>query len=418
MINAGIDVGNGYVKALVKNPDMDKKAQAVDIPSATSTISSREAKIEAKDEIKIKNFFNDIYNLMEVSFESPMITETDHAYIGLRAVRSANPTEEFNLREGHRSKSETELSAKLMLSVLAGKALSDYWAKNKKLPEAGEEISVKVQLAFSLPISEYVEKRDTAIQNYTSSPHVVYIHNFDRVVTVKVDVVSARVMPEGASAQFAIAAKGEKFIEAMIKDMYSNGLSLPEGITAADIASAQGIIGIDIGEGTVNFPIYQDLMFNADTSQTLNKGYGHVLDSAVANLESKGQPYHNRKQLADALENAKVKPLLRARARPAFEAVNDEIGIFVKDVAKKCRDVLNIAGGLAEVIYVYGGGATPVKDKLYPALIDAVKTVFGEDGASFPILYLDSRYSRWLNRDGLYLLCDDGPRSAEDLTNV
>ena len=59
-----------------------------------------------------------------------------------------------------------------------------------------------------------------------------------------------------------------------------------------------------------------------------------------------------------------------------------------------------------------------MKDKLYPALIDAVKTVFGEDGASFPILYLDSRYSRWLNRDGLYLLCDDGPRSAEDLTNV
>ncbi len=418
MINAGIDVGNGYVKALVKNPDLDKKAQAVDIPSATATISSKDARIQENETPKIKAFFDDIYNQMEVSIDSELVSDKDPMFLGLRAVRSGKAIQEFNLQEGHRSKAETELSAVLMLSVLAGKALTDYWAKNGKLPGKDETISVQAKIAFSLPISEYMRKRDTAVYNYTSRSHLVRIHNFENLIRVEVHIVSARVMPEGASAQFAIAAKGEKFIAALVKDMAANGISLPEGITAADIAGAKGIIGIDIGEGTVNFPIYQDLKFNADTSQTLNKGYGHVLDAAVVTLDAMNQPYHNRKQLADGLENAKTTPLLRVRAKPAIAAVNAEIGIFVKEVAKKLRDVLNSAGSLAEVIYVYGGGATPVKDKLYPELIESVKTVFGEDGAYFPILYLDSRYSRWLNRDGLYLLSDDGPKSAEDLTSV
>ena len=54
-----------------------------------------------------------------------------------------------------------------------------------------------------------------------------------------------------------------------------------------------------------------------------------------------------------------------------------------------------------EVIYVYGGGANALKEYLYPKLIQVGKSVT-PGGVGFPILYLDSAYSRYLNREGLY----------------
>ena len=55
------------------------------------------------------------------------------------------------------------------------------------------------------------------------------------------------------------------------------------------------------------------------------------------------------------------------------------------------------------MLYVYGGGASPIKDVFYNSLIDAVKSLGGED-VMFPVLYLDSKYSRFLNRHGLYII--------------
>ena len=55
------------------------------------------------------------------------------------------------------------------------------------------------------------------------------------------------------------------------------------------------------------------------------------------------------------------------------------------------------------MIYVYGGGASDMKAWLHPKLIETVKKLGGAD-VEVPILYLDSRYSRKLNREGLFLV--------------
>ena len=60
------------------------------------------------------------------------------------------------------------------------------------------------------------------------------------------------------------------------------------------------------------------------------------------------------------------------------------------------------AGAYTEVVYIYGGGATPMKDILYPLIVETGKSL--GQGAEIPILYLDSAYSRYLNRQGLYLI--------------
>jgi plasmid segregation protein ParM len=416
MINAGLDIGNGYVKGLVKNPAVDDKAQAVDMPSAAAVITNS-ADVRISEPSAIAEEFKDIYNNLEISFDSPLIDDKEtHMYVGKRAVRSGKSLQEFNLKESRRSKSETELSAILTLSIIAGKTLHDYYVKNNKLPEKEEVLHADATIAISLPIEEYKLSRVAAARNYTAKPHLVRIHNFQNTVRVDIHVKEVTVAPEGASAQFAIAKKGEKFMNALVSNMIANGIDLPADITPADIMMAGGIIGIDIGEGTVNFPIYQDLKFNPDTSSTFNKGYGNVMDESLARLTQMGRPFDSRKKLVDWLIDSKDKPLMRAKRAEAMNIVDAEINIFTEELNRKFATVLERNGAFAEVVYVYGGGATPVQKSLYPKLIKTIKKTFGED-AFMPILYLDSSYSRCLNRDGLYLLAASSDiKSTEDLS--
>lgn len=415
MINAGLDIGNGYVKALVKNPGSDDKAQPIDMPSAAAVITNS-ADVRISEPSAVAKEFEDLYNVLEVSIDSPLVDDKEtHMYVGKRAVRSGKSLQEFNLREARRSKSETELSAILTLTSIAGKALSDYYKKNGRLPGKDEVLSVDAKLAVSLPIAEYKLNKNIVPRNYTAKSHLVRIHNFQNIIRVDIHVKAVEVAPEGASAQLAIASKGEKFMNALVANMVKHGIQIPDDITPADITAAGGIIGIDIGEGTVNFPIYQDFKFNPDASSTFNKGYGSVMDEAVARLSQMGRPFDSRKKLVEWMIDAKNKPLMRAKYAEVSKIVDAEINIFTDELNRQFASVLERNGAFAEVVYVYGGGATPVQESLYPKLIKTIQRTFGED-AFMPILYLDSSYSRCLNRDGLYLIAaSDDAKSAEDL---
>ena len=81
-----------------------------------------------------------------------------------------------------------------------------------------------------------------------------------------------------------------------------------------------------------------------------------------------------------------------------------EIDTFAYEVAEKLGHVLNRVGASTEVIYVYGGGAGQVKEQLYPELFKKVQDILGVE--EFAVLYLDSKYSRHLNREGLFIVAN------------
>jgi plasmid segregation protein ParM len=129
------------------------------------------------------------------------------------------------------------------------------------------------------------------------------------------------------------------------------------------------------------------------------------MDEALARLAQMGRPFDSRKKLVDWLIDSATKPLMRAKRAEAMKIVEAEINIFTEELNRKFATVLERNGAFAEVVYVYGGGASPVKIDLYPALIEKSKS-FGGGEIACPILYLDSRYSRKLNREGLYVIAD------------
>ena len=176
-----------------------------------------------------------------------------------------------------------------------------------------------------------------------------------------------------------------------------------EGITAQDILQAQNTVGVDIGEGTTNFPVFLDGKFNPDSSATFNKGYGTVLEQARERIQASGLPgFNSRKALSDFLQREPSR-MQQARYNRVMQIVDEEIEGFCMEITQEFRKVISRVGSYVEVVYIYGGGASPVKPSLYPALLKAAQSMGGDD-MMYPILYLDSRYSRYLNEEGLYLV--------------
>lgn len=395
---AGLDIGNGYVKGETSvnggpNAGIDFLSG---VAFQTSSANIPVAESEAGSTIA------DIFNEMEVSFDSPAISDSTRRLFGMRAISSGKSMEEFDV-SSTLSKAQQDLSAILILGSLAGKALQEYWNMNKRLPKPDELIKIDARLALALPITEFKQYRKLYASRFKDTSHLVMIHNFEQPVRISINVSDVQVLAEGASAQYALSynPKGPALMDAMLADLRKHGFAF-EGITGADILQAKNTVGIDIGEGTVNFPVFQDGRFNADASGTFAKGYGTVLEQARERLVAANMPFGSRKALAEFL-NQQPSPLQQARYNKVKKVVDDEIFGFVTEVLNEFHKIMSRAGAYVEVLYVYGGGATPVKDKFYEPLLKAVKGLGGED-VMFPVLYLESRYSRFLNREGLYVI--------------
>ena len=386
-IVTGLDIGNGYVKGSYTG--YNGTQEKIDIPACTAFIPNPvDVPVVPDDDV-----IHDLFNRMEVSINSPIVADKTRRLFGRAGINSNKTLERFNI-DSTKSKAEQELSPVLVLGCIAGSAVKNYWAEYKKLPDG--MLQVDACVAMALPIDEYKLHRENFAAKFKGSAHEVTIHTFEMPVHVRITFSSVTVMPEGASAQFAITEKGEPLMQAMMQDVRAHGVKLEE-LTAKDILGAENTVGIDIGEGTVNFPVFTDKLFNTVASLTLSKGFGSVLDSALAPLKQKDITYENRKTLADFLQKP-VKPITKRR----HQTVNDVITSEAKGLAQEIVFYFSkiMSSGQIEVAYVYGGGATPMKEALYDLLLAESKKFSGGD--DFPIMYLDSKYARNLNREGLY----------------
>ena len=409
-LTGGIDVGNGYVKGVIQNT---KTAvfDEIDLPSAVVSTSRTSPKVPLPDSDAFAVITGDFYNQLDCSLTTPLVAASDRRIFGRAAlsVRGSKFTE-FEVIGKH-SKADQELSKVLVLGVFAAKALRDHVTTHGSLPD--HELRVQVRAGLALPISEYVARRHAYAAEFTGARggadpavHLVTIKNFSTPVSVRLEFVDVQVMAEGASAQFAITDKGELLAQALLQDLRARDASLVEGVTAADLVAVKNTIGVDVGEGTVNFPVFTGGRFNPEAAATLDEGYGTALMNAMDRMSESDTSlqFSSRKQLADFL-HARPSVLQKSRHDRAAGFVEVEAGYLVDEIVSALGDVLSQAGATTEVVYVYGGGSGPIKDLLHPALLKASGDV--------PVLYLDSSYSRHLNREGLYIAARHVEQSAQ-----
>lgn len=418
--NAGLDIGNGYVKGVIE-PVGDvnhSRATYIDMPSAVAQMTQPN-RLPDKDVDAVDITADDFVNKLDAQFTSPVVPDTYRRVFGTRSLATTGGSlDQFDL-VGHTSKADQVLSKVLVLGVVASKAVADYVGRTGYLPDpAGVgALRVSVVAALALPINEFTTHRGayasafTGVGDQSGQVHTVTVTNFDTPVTVQITFEEVRVIAEGASAIYAINGYGEPLMEQMLSDVRSRGIDLP-GVTATDVITASDIIGVDIGEGTVNFPVFTDYKFNTDASRTFAQGYGTVLENALVEMEndSFNAGFTSRKQLADFLVK-KPSNLKRNFYDKVAGYVHTQATFFVRAVAEQFARVLADVGMRTEVAYVYGGGSGPLHDDLHPALMAKVAEMVGGDATGgaeaavgmFPVMYLDVNYSRNLNREGLMI---------------
>lgn len=402
-VYGGIDVGNGFVKAGLRgslNPEKKNLTYTIeDKISVSSTVGivTRPNALPKKDAEASDICTDDLYNSLDLSFTTPLVPDQYRRLFGSKGLSSdVSSVDTFDI-VGNTSKAEQPLSAVIVLGMVAAKALKDYVEAEKKLP--AEQLQVEAHVGLALPINEYLRHKDRYVTDLTSTDHLVTVHMFETPVSVKLSFGTVEVLPEGFAAQYAITHMGENLMDALLADVRSRGLAL-EGITSADVMAAQNIIGIDIGEGTVNFLVITGGNFNIEASRTLTKGYGTVLEGALKAMEDRGvhTSFTTRKHIAEFLL-AGPSPLKRAFYAEVERFVEEEKEFFAREVTEFFGRVLASVGAVTEVAYVYGGGSGPMQEILYP-LLQAKVTEINSEGA-FPVFYLDAAYSRNLNRKGL-----------------
>lgn len=399
-IKTGLDIGNGYAKGKVTVSDgKDICANGnVDFPSVTAKIAQPTI-IHQQSTEEVASIISDIYNRLEASFESPLVDSSSHYLFGKRALSSGKIVQQFKIGS-QISKTKQHITYGLIFASVAGAALQSYFSAYEALPD--EPIEVFVKAALSLPISEYKRNKKPYSDALTENKHVAYIHNFkDKTVQVNINFTDVVVVAEGAAALVFMFESGEPLIDSMIADIRTHGITL-EGVTSRDVADCKNVLGIDIGEGTVNYPVFKDGIFQPDASTTFDMGYGFTLTNALAPLSDRGFPFKNRKALADYLQQ-KPSALNRRRYETVRQIVNECAMDFVSDITAQTSQLLQEISAYVDLIYVYGGGATPMKDILYPALLKEVNGMV-DSGIEVPVLYLDSNCARNLNREGLFKL--------------
>lgn len=389
---AGMDIGNGYVKGKISING--NKPRRIDLPSCIA-YTGRSAWLPADAD---DAYMEELINELDCDIKSNALKPLDEGRIlvGNRAVSSGRTPVVFSI-DDHKPKCDDSLSVQLILSSLAGAALEEYYREEKELPTSS--LQVKVAMGIALPFSDYLQYHTRYHDMFVGGTHTVHIHNFASDVTVNIEFEQVVVLAEGQAAQYAIAELGADFLDAALEECRESGAQIDDSITGEVLETYENTVGIDIGEGTVNYPVFRNGRIAVELSSSINKGYGNVLENVIAAVRNESYAPETRKELEQQLRDENPKPhMKRIQERLAdFEA--DEARELAREIIAEYKSVISRVKFSADVVYVFGGGATRMHDLLYPQLLEASKLDYD---SYIPVIYMSSDYSRDLNRNGLY----------------
>lgn len=391
-VTAGMDIGNGDSKCKVKFGKDDP--ETFSLPSVVAYTTGSNTPKQPTDE-----YMDNLYTNLDAEVTGPGIKSIDEGRMlfGKRAINFGQSLTMFNITN-HVPKSHDSLSTILLDGILASRGVMHYYKKQGKLPD---QLDILAGVGTALPIGDYLEYRDSYKQALLSGIHTVTVRNFSEPIIVKIKYQSCVVMAEGAAAQYAIMKLGPDFIQKAIDAARKHGAKIDPGYTGEMLAKARNSLGIDLGDGTVNFAVITNNAINVEASSSINKSYGTILDEAVTDLANTTASFNNRRDLSDFMRDPlnKVMPAQKATYVQAQRAIDAHKEILVRDIRTAFTDVFRKVGRRTQVIWVYGGGATPMQKTLEPVLIEEATAGAGQN---IPILWMDSEYSRNLNRNGLF----------------
>lgn len=390
------DLGNGHMKIGIDNnrfilPSVVAFQRDQDLFDAV-TFSSKEEE---------KNYMNNLLSELDVTVQSSEVRTAGRLLVGVAARKLPQSSRGFDVNDLE-GKSGTDLSLILTLSTIAGYAVRNEYGRTNTIPT---RVSVTVDMATALPITE--GKRDAAsarfAARYTKDTHVVTLHNFDHLVQVEIKFNAVFVALEGESAQYRLRRATDELANGVKADFDKHYPDMATLLSARELVESGDAMGVDIGDGTVDMPVFIDSELHVQMSSSLSEGYGNALEEAKDDLIAQRVNLHSRSELQELVTSVQP-PLSRARQAKARDAVNAQLTNFGSRIVDAVSATLRKSSSSVSVIFVYGGGSTPMEPYLREVLMEKTKAFTGGDG--IPVVFVPEEYAQDMNERGLRIILD------------
>lgn len=385
------DLGFGQDKLLINDEKI--KQDTVVSPISENVLE----KVDHTDKVAVKNAVANLMNQLDVSIDNKRYL------VGNFSSRFSLDRETMDINE---LKAKSNLTKILPLSYIAAKAVQDAYAHKQDI---FNPLVVNPIMATSLPITEIVQENQDVRTDYgnrfNGKSFVVLLNTFDQPINVTINFAAADVWKEGEVA-IAVAVKygSDELRESIIKSIQTE---YPDRADEAEniVMNSTDILGIDIGQGTIDLPLISANSADTINSTSIKMGFGTVLKSAFKTAPRINEAFR-AKDILDftRIVNADPETLstpLQKKHEVAVEAVKKNIPTLIHKIKAEVSDMLRTNPEL-QIIYVFGGGSIPVNE--YSDLKRQLKDLISKNMSDAVVVWVDQKYAQDLNVIGLNYL--------------
>lgn len=380
-IKVGLDIGNSAVKGSVLSMQ-NGLLKEIFIPSAINYISDE----------KYLDFPLDTTRYTRV-MDSPLQHSDSIVAIGERAMDIPN-YRQFEVGNNARKTNNT-ITTSLLFGILGELVYN--------------ESEIEVILAVSIPIEEFNQITPKGTKLYSeyaallTGTHTIQVYTPNGIHEVKIHITRTEVLSEGQAGFFGIMDTMDSTFHNIMASVLSEA-----GESFRSMGSFENFLVVDIGEGTTDIATFRNKHYNKDFSHSITKGYGTLLEQAMAKAEREGLTVESRKQLQSILSSTNERR--RAQKERWMTYINTERNEYIDELVQKILKAYGRSSEFDSIIFL-GGGFTALTgyrlennkiimddsymfDILDKALDDGNKT-------SLSIFGVPAPYSQSINNRGL-----------------
>ncbi|MBE7123675.1 ParM/StbA family protein [Bacillus cereus] len=347
------------------------------------------------------SFVPNLLDNLHVNIISSQVKTTGDLYVGKKALSSNKIPNNMSINLGRKHKED--LPVINTLALIAGVALQESIELTNDIPES---VKVTCNMATALPLLEWDNTTSDIFSKRfinDEQPHKVNVYLGNLNVTVEITFKNTIVIPEGIAALYSLVQDENSYYrEGEIFKEFIEEYGLQE-FTGEDIINMRRKkLDLDIGDGTIEFPVTQGYLPDTTLSSGKPWGIGKIVDLALPEfIEQYGFEDLSRQEFMTMVTDTSDSYHIEAKAK-FYEYTEDHVDLIVRYV----RDLINKSRKAFELIVVYGGGSILLKDALYPAL----KELAEESKAK--VLYIPEEYAVNMNVDGLSILLEQALKQS------
>lgn len=320
VLKVGNDNGNSEQKMVI-NETLIKQPN----------VYTRVSKLPNLDELNAEYVAKNIQDNLIVTIESPSVNNGGATtyFVGTYATKSGRNVRNIEVGAVN-SKLNSEVPLINTFAQIAAYATKEIYLKDNKV----ESVEVDVDMTTGLPVNQYNKENARIFADRFIGNHKVTVFLGNQKVEVKLNFKYVKVLPEGTSTVFYLQNNKIKELE---KYNFRN----------------KKIQHVDIGEGTTEYPMTNDINFNPLFITGSNNGVGHAINNVLLDFMSKKSlQKYTRQDFSNALKDKNHK-----YHADAEEIIEDELEDQAFTIAAFTKQEIAKANNDVDYVLVYGGGS-------------------------------------------------------------